>query len=159
MVSRRTVLASTAGVLSTQLGGCAAPFRPESTRHYVDVLNSDQTAHVFSVTATGENGEELFEHEYDLEPSSADENRIIDGAPAEVTVLVDDSDRYRVPWAPMEDERFAQNHPDGCSEATSASLSIWYAPQGDDGVTSSFGCETVTGTVREAAREAGRETG
>ena len=139
MLARRSLLASTAALASATLAGCTV-LGGETDRHYVDVLNGDEEPHVFAVTVTNEAGETIFDHTYDLGARKADENRIIDGSPAEVSVVVDDADPVRFPWAPQEGVGGIDEE---CSEGTSASLSVYYEPQSGDGVKPIYGCETV----------------
>ena len=102
MTTRRSLLTSTATLASATLTGCSAVLGGETDRHYVDMLNGDERSHVFAVTITNAAGETAFDHRYDLGARQADENRIIDGNPAEVTVVIDDSDPVQFPWAPRE---------------------------------------------------------
>ena len=143
MPSRRDLLASTAGLAIPVLAGCSSTINEETTRHYVDMMNGSEEPHTFTVTATDERGETLFEREYDLGARSAEENEIMRGTPAQVTVVIDGTERAQFPWAPMESPDFAATHPDGCSEATSTGVSIWYGTQTADPITATYYCATV----------------
>ena len=140
MLARRSLLASTAALASATLAGCATVLGGETDRHYVDMLNGDEESHVFAVAVSDEAGKTIFGHTYDLGARKADENRIINGSPAEVSVIVDDADPVRFPWAPQEG---VGGTAEECSQGTSASLSIYYEQQSGDGVKPIYGCETV----------------
>ena len=141
MVSRRYLLTSTATLASTTLAGCSTPLGKETNRHYVSLYNGGTEPHNFLVTVTNEDGEEIFNREYELGDRSADEHRIIDGAPAEITVAIDDTEPTQFPWAPQESVSTIPKG--GCSEETSASLGIYYEIQAGEGITPIYGCETV----------------
>lgn len=141
--SRRSLLASTAGLAAAALAGCSSAVSREAARHYVDVMNGTEQPHGFVVTATDEGGETLFEHEYELAARTGDENRIIDGTPVQVTVVVDGTERVQFPWAPRENPAFTGAYPDGCSDATATSLTIWYGKQSEPRVEPVYSCETV----------------
>lgn len=78
-----------------------------------------------------------------MDANSGDENRIIDGTPEKVTVVIDGSERVQFPWAPREEPHFVASYPDGCSEATSTSLSIWYGFASEAVIKPIYGCETA----------------
>lgn len=140
MFTRRSFLSSTIAFASATLAGCTTALDGETHRHYVDVLNGDEESHVFVVTVNNAAGEVIFEHEYGLGPRKGDENRIIDGIPSEVTVVVDDNDPVQFPWAPLEGPGAISEE---CSQGTSASLTIHYEHQSGNGVNPVYGCETV----------------
>lgn len=144
MPSRRALLTATAGLAATTgLAGCSAVLGDGPEQHYVDVLNGTEQPHVFAVTVTDAAGETVFEHEYDLDAGTGDENRVVDGAPARVAVVVDGEERHEFAWAPAESADFAGSHPDGCSTATTTSLTIWYGLESEAEVEPTYGCETV----------------
>lgn len=142
--SRRSLLTTTASLVATTgLSGCPSALGTDPEQHYVDMLNGTDEPHVFAVTVTDAAGETLFEHEYDLGAGTGDENRIVDGTPARVAVAVDDGEPVQFPWAPLEGPSFTGTDPDGCSAATSTSLTIWYGLQSEAAVETVYGCETV----------------
>lgn len=141
MVSRRKLLASTATLTSATLAGCSTFLEEESDRHYANMYNGAEKPHDFVVTVTNKAGETIFDHEYELGARSADENRIIDGTPREVTVTIDDTNPVQFPWAPRDG---VGTYPeDGCSEGTSASLVIYYQMATEEEITPIYGCATV----------------
>jgi len=140
MPTRRSLLATATAVAATTLAGCSSVVGETDAAHYVDMLNGDDEPHVFAVTVTDDDGGVLFDKEYDLAASEGDENRVIDGAPAEITVTVDDADPVSLPWAPRESTGSAT---DGCSQGTTESLRLYYEQQPGDGVTATYDCETV----------------
>lgn len=144
MPSRRALLTATASLAATTgLAGCSAVLGDGPEQHYVDVLNGTEQPHVFAVTVTDAAGETLFEHEYDLDARTGDENRVVDGAPARVAVVVDGEERHEFPWAPREHPSFTAAYPDGCSTATATSLTIRYGLESEADVEPTYGCETV----------------
>lgn len=126
MLFRRSLLATTAALTSATLAGCTAVLGGETERRYVDVLNGSEEPHVFAVTVTNSAGETIFDREYDLGARNADENRIIEGAPAEVTVAVDDDDSVEFLWNQREDVGSSSEERQG---GTATSLSIYYEQQ------------------------------
>lgn len=141
MVSRRNVLTSTATLASTTLAGCVSLLETETDRHTISLYNGDTEPHNFVVTVTNEDGAEIFNREYELGDRSADEDRIIDGTPVEITVAIDDTDPVQFPWAPRESVNTIPK--DGCAEKMFTSLGIYYERQAGDGITPIYGCEAV----------------
>lgn len=140
MPNRRSILSSTAVLASATLSGCSTVLRGKTDQHYVDVLNGDEEPHDFTVTVTNESGEIIFEHTYHLGPRKGDENRIIDGTPESVTVVVDDDEPVRFPWNPFEGPGSISGE---CSQGTSTSLTIYFERQSGGGVKPVYSCETV----------------
>jgi len=130
-----------AGALSSvTLAGCSSITSRDTNRHYVDLLNGSDNSHVFVVTVTNDDGKEIFNKEYDLESLTGDENRIIEGNPAKVSVTVDERKAETFKWDPLSG---AGDHSGECSDGTSTSLSIYYDQQAGEGVKPVYSCETV----------------
>ena len=140
MPTRRSLLATATAVAATTLAGCSSVVGETDAEHYVDMLNGDDESHVFAVTVTDDDGGVLFDKEYDLATREGDENRVIDGSPAEITVTVDDTDPVSLPWAPRES---TGSPADGCSQGTTEGLRLYYERKDGDGVTATYDCETV----------------
>jgi hypothetical protein len=140
MPSRRALLTAATGLATAGLAGCTGS---DVARHYLDVLNGTDAAHTFAVTALDADDAVLFDHDYDLDQRSGDENRVVDGTPARVEVAVDGGDPVGIPWEPRGDSSFVTSNPDGCGDATTTSLTIWYGKETDATLEQSFGCETV----------------
>lgn len=141
MPSRRSLLsASTALLASASFAGCSTVLGGATEAHYVDVLNGADERHTFAVTVYDADDAVLFEREYDLDAGEGDENRAVEGSPDRVTVVVDGDETEEVRWAPSSSGAFASNHPDGCPDGTSSSLTLRY---GDDYFRATWGCETV----------------
>ena len=137
MTTRRSLLASTAAFAGTTLAGCLG-LGDDPERHYIDVLNGDDAAHTFRVVVTDDSDSTLFEHEYDLDAGTGDENRIVEGTPATVRVSVDDATPMSFPWQPPADSEASD-----CSSATASSLTINYELSSGAGVAPTYSCETV----------------
>ena len=144
MVSRRAVLATVGALVAAGLAGCDGRASDPTSRHYVDVLNSAREPHRFAVTAVDDDGQTLFEHVYDLEPRSGDENRLIEGTPAVIRVRVDGADPVEIQWAPLQGEGIVESHPNGCSEATSPGITIYYGTESPGEIGAVYSCETVS---------------
>lgn len=143
MPSRRTLLTAATGLATAGLAGCAGVLGSEVSRHHVDMLNGTDAAHTFAVRALDADDAVLFEHEYTLDPKSGDENRVIEGRPARVEVSVDGGGPTAIPWEPRSDSSFVTNHPDGCPDATTTTLTLWYGKAAEAALEPLFGCETV----------------
>ncbi len=143
MRTRRGVLASTAGIVAPLAAGCTGILDGSGERHTIDVLNGTDTAHRIAVSVFDEDSAVLFSREYSLEPGTGDENRILEGSPARVEVAVDGDAPVSFPWDPNTTPTFATNHPDGCPDGTTTSLTVRYGLGGRAEVVPIFGCETA----------------
>lgn len=125
---------------ATSIAGCSSVLGEPPERHSVDMYNSSGSGHRFEVTVIDASGETIFRHEYDLGAGKGDENRVIEGTPSRVTLVVDGEERWAFDWAPLESSDFVATHPDGCPGDTSTGLTIWYD---SNGVRPVYGCETA----------------
>ena len=141
MISRRSLLTSMTTLPSAALAGCASFLETEIDRRNVSLYNGDTEPHNFVVIITNEDGEEIFNREYELGDRSADEDRIIDGTPAEITVAIDDTEPVQFPWTPQESVNTIPKS--GCAEKMSTSLDIYYGRQADEEITPIYDCAAV----------------
>lgn len=140
MSTRRSLLISVSALGTVSLTGCSAFSNRGTTNHKLRVINGSQEQHYFPITATNEDGEAIFEETLDLEGGTADEDLVIEGTPAEISVTVDFSEPETLSWDP---QTGAGNHSGECPGENTLSLTIWYEQMDGDGVKPIFGCEYV----------------
>lgn len=125
---------------SAIFAGCSALASEDPPRHSLDVYNGDDDQHVFAVSVTNEDNEVIFENEFNLEANTGDENLVIEGTPATISVTVDDRKPETLPWDP---QAGAGDHSGECQKGTSIGVTLWYDQQAGEGLKPVYGCETV----------------
>ncbi|MFC6766356.1 hypothetical protein [Natrinema soli] len=104
------------------------------------MYNGSDEQHVFAATVTNENDETIFKEEFDLDPNTGDENWVIEGTPATITVTIDDRKPVMFSWDP---QTGAGDHSGECQKGSSISVSLWYNQQDGEGLKQVYGCETA----------------
>lgn len=153
---RRREFATTAIALVG--AGCVMPATSDTetnndekaNKHHITVLNSDEKPHSFVISVENSSSDEIFRRDYELSANTGDENRVINGEPAFVEVVIDGEYEKEFEWNPNFTD-FSKRYPDGCDGKRQVSLTIEVTDDDLAGEYSddsgdfqrSFGCSTA----------------